>query len=80
MPVDGVRLSLWRALTAFRAAALLIDVYLVMRWQPLYRRPHLALLVVAAAMIVTDRRRRLARGARTRPPVRPVVLVDAVVT
>ncbi len=56
LPVTGVRLSLWRAVTVFRVAALLIDVFLILRWHPLYERPGLALatggiMIVATAAI-----------------------------
>ena len=53
LPVTGVRLSLWRAVTAFRAAALVIDLVLIVRWRPLYDRPTLALATGAAMVAVT---------------------------
>ncbi len=53
MPVTGIRLSLWRAVTVFRVAALLIDLVLIVRWQHLYERPSLALATGAAMIVVT---------------------------
>ena len=51
--VGGVRLSLWRAVAVFRAAALLIDLVLILRWHHLYERPGLALATGAAMTVVT---------------------------
>ncbi len=53
IPVAGVRLSLWRAVTIFRLAALLIDLALIVRWHSIYQRPALSLLAGAAMTAVT---------------------------
>ena len=52
-PVDGVRLSLWRAVTIFRVAALLGCLVLIVKWHSLYARPSVAFAVGAAMIVVT---------------------------
>ena len=56
VPVLGARLSLWRAVIAFRVAALLVCLYLILRWHHLYQHPARA-YAVGAAMIAGDRGR-----------------------
>ncbi|HET6209440.1 MAG TPA: DUF5931 domain-containing protein [Jatrophihabitans sp.] len=51
--VTGVRLSLWRAAVAFRVAALVVCLYLILRWQHLYQHPGRALAVGAAMIAIT---------------------------
>ncbi|MEO6503308.1 MAG: DUF5931 domain-containing protein [Jatrophihabitantaceae bacterium] len=51
--VAGARLSLWRAAVAFRAAALGVCLYLILRWHDLYAHPGRALGVGAAMIAVT---------------------------
>jgi signal transduction histidine kinase len=53
LPVDGVRLSLWRAVAIFRVATLAVCLFLIVRWQPIYARPGIALAVGAAMTVVT---------------------------
>src|SRR6476646_8065676 len=54
MRVDGVRLSLWRAASVYRVAALVFCLYLVLvRWDELYARPGLAQAVGVAMALVT---------------------------
>jgi signal transduction histidine kinase len=50
LPVGGARLSLWRAVAAFRVATLVVCIFLIVLWQPIYRRPGVA-LAAGAAMI-----------------------------
>jgi signal transduction histidine kinase len=52
-PVDGSRLSLWRAVAAFRAVTLLVAVFLIGRWQPIYAHGWVALTVAVAMVAVT---------------------------
>lgn len=51
--VVGTRLSLWRAAVAFRAAALVVCLYLMLRWHHIYAHPGRALAVGAAMTTVT---------------------------
>jgi signal transduction histidine kinase len=53
LPVTGVRLSLWRAVAAFRVATVLPCLFLIVRWQHLYARPGVAFAVGAAMLLVT---------------------------
>jgi signal transduction histidine kinase len=53
VPVLGARLSLWRAAVVFRVAALVVCLYLILRWQHVYRHPGQALAVGAAMVLVT---------------------------
>jgi signal transduction histidine kinase len=78
MPVTGVRLSLWRAVTVFRAAALAIDLVLIVRWHHLYDRPGLALLTGAAMVVVTIAMGTAALTGNAHRPV--VVAADALAT
>lgn len=43
LPVDGIRLSLWRAVALFRVITLAVCVVLIVKWQPIYARPGVAL-------------------------------------
>ncbi len=52
-PVTGVLLTLWRAAVGFRVAALLLSLYLIMRWHDLYAKPAVAFGVGAAMVAVT---------------------------
>ena len=49
----GARLSLWRAAVAFRVTALLVCLYLMLRWHHLYAHPVRAFIVAAAMVAVT---------------------------
>jgi signal transduction histidine kinase len=53
LPVTGVRLSLWRAVALFRLAALTVCVFLIVRWQPIYARPGVAIAAAIAMAVVT---------------------------
>lgn len=78
LPVAGVRLSLWRAAAVFRAVALLVAVFLIVRWLPIYERPAVAVLTAVGMLAVT-----LAVGflAWTGEAHRPaLVAVDVVLT
>ncbi|GAB2470419.1 ATP-binding protein [Jatrophihabitans fulvus] len=78
LPVTGVRLSLWRAVAYFRLAGLVVCLYLIVRWQPLYDRAPVALAVGAAMAVVTGVVAVLA--ARGRAHRRTVVVADVLVT
>jgi signal transduction histidine kinase len=52
-PVEGIQLSLWRAVAAFRAVTLLLAVFLIGRWQPIYAHGWVALLVGVAMTAIT---------------------------
>ncbi|SHH23173.1 Signal transduction histidine kinase [Jatrophihabitans endophyticus] len=52
LPVTGVRLSLWRAVSVYRVAGLAVCLYLIVQWQRLYDRPGVG-LGVGVAMAVT---------------------------
>lgn len=77
-PVSGVRLSLWRAAVVFRVAAAALSVYLIIRWQPIYARPGVALLAGGGILLVTVAIGLL--GLSGRAHRRSVVTVDLVVT
>jgi signal transduction histidine kinase len=51
--VSGVRLSLWRAAAGFRVAAAAVCVYLIIRWQGIYARPAVALVVGGGIFVAT---------------------------
>lgn len=78
LPVTGVRLSLWRAVTLFRVVTLAACLYLIVRWQHLYARPDIALLAGAAMLATTAWVSWLA--LRGRAHRRAVVLADVAVT
>lgn len=76
--VDGVRRSLWRALAVFRVATLLVSIVLIVKWQPIYARPLVAVLVGAAMAFVTAAVALLAVSGRAHRPA--LVVADVVVT
>lgn len=78
LPVVGVRLSLWRAVALFRVATLAVCVFLIVRWQPIYARPSVALGVGAAMVLVTAAICWLAVQGRAHRV--PLVVADLVVT
>ncbi len=78
MPVTGIRLSLWRAVTVFRVAALLIDLVLIVRWHSIYERPGLALITGAAMVVVTLMMGAAAVTGRAHRPT--IVALDALAT
>ena len=49
-PAGGVRVELWRSVAVYRLATVAVDVYLIIRWQHLYRHAGPA---VAAAVAMT---------------------------
>lgn len=53
LPVTGIRLSLWRAVAAFRVAGLIVCLVLIVRWQPIYERPGVALAAGGVLTVVT---------------------------
>jgi signal transduction histidine kinase len=53
LPVTGVLLSLWRAAALFRAVALVVCVYLIIRWHGIYAHPDVAYGTGAAMIAVT---------------------------
>jgi signal transduction histidine kinase len=53
LPVEGVRLQLWRAISIYRVVTVLVTVYLILRWQHLYRDAGVANAVAVAMVIVT---------------------------
>jgi signal transduction histidine kinase len=78
LPVGGVRLSLWRAVTLFRVVTLIACLYLILRWHGIYARPGVALAVGAAMIVLTAVLAWLAvRGRAHRPAV---VAADFAVT
>lgn len=77
-PVDGVRLSLWRALTVFRVVTLIGCLVLIVHWQSRYERPGVALLAGAGMIAVTGVIGSLALRGRAHHV--PLVVADAVVT
>jgi signal transduction histidine kinase len=78
LPVTGVRLSLWRAVSLFRVATLAVCLFLIVRWQPLYERPGVALATGAAMLALTAAVGWLGiRGRAHRPAV---VLTDVIMT
>ncbi|MDT4912551.1 MAG: hypothetical protein QOC66_1679 [Pseudonocardiales bacterium] len=78
LPVAGVRLSLWRAVSLFRIATLAVCLYLIVRWEPLYARPGAALLAGGVMTAVTVALGWLAVLGRAHRPV--VVIADVVLT
>ncbi|HEU5267864.1 MAG TPA: DUF5931 domain-containing protein [Jatrophihabitans sp.] len=78
LPVDGVRLSLWRAAALYRAVALVVCLFLIVRWQPIYARPAVALAAGAVMVAGTAVLCRLA--VRGRAHRLSVVIVDVVGT
>jgi signal transduction histidine kinase len=77
-PVDGARLSLWRAVAAFRLLTLGVCLYLIVRWQPLYRHAGAATAAGVAMTVWTLVLVALALAGRAHRV--PVVLADVVVT
>lgn len=77
-PVTGIRLSLWRAVVVFRVAALVVCLVLIVRWQPIYARPGVALAVAAGMVLVTAAV--VALGWTGRAHRRRLVLADVLVT
>lgn len=53
LPVDGIRLSLWRAVSLFRIITLAVCIFLITRWQPIYDRPGVAALVGVGMVVWT---------------------------
>lgn len=53
LPVDGVRLYLWRAVAIFRLVGLVICLVLIVHWQSVYARPNIALLASAGMAVVS---------------------------
>lgn len=82
LPVDGVRLSLWRAVAAYRVVTLAVCVFLVVRWHDLYARPAVAWAAAGGMVAVTAVVVRLAVGGRAhrRAVVAADVLATAVLT
>ncbi len=78
LPVTGVRLSLWRAVAAFRVATLIPCLFLIVRWQHLYARPGVAFGVGAAMLVVTAVIGSLAVTGRAHRPA--IVGADLAVT
>lgn len=76
--MTGIRLSLWRAVTVFRVAALLVCLVLIGQWLSIYQRPAVALLVGAAMVVVTTALGALAWTGRADRVA--IVLADVVVT
>ena len=76
--ITGVRLQLWRAAVAYRAATLLVAGYLVLRWQHLYRNAAIADLGLAGMFAVTAAIAGLGLTGRAHRVV--VVLADVLVT
>ena len=76
--MDGVRLSLWRAVSLFRLVSLAVAVFLITRWQPIYAHPGLAAGTAVAMIVVTAAIGWLAVIGRAHHPA--VVLADVVVT
>ena len=77
-PVDGVRRSLWRALAVFRVVTLAVALVLIVKWQPIYARPLVAVLVGVAMAVVTVAVVVLALSGRAHRP--GLVAVDTVIT
>ncbi|HEV7205728.1 MAG TPA: DUF5931 domain-containing protein [Jatrophihabitans sp.] len=78
LPVAGVRLSLWRAVAVFRIVTLALCLYLIVRWQPLYRHPSAALATGGAMLAWTALVAWLALAGRAHRIA--FVAVDALVT
>jgi signal transduction histidine kinase len=78
MPVDGARLSLWRAVTLFRVSTLAVCIFLIVRWQPIYARPGVAVATGAAMAVWTAAL--CWSGLRGRAHHVSAVLADVVVT
>jgi signal transduction histidine kinase len=77
-PVAGIRLSLWRAVALFRLVTLLVCLFLIVKWQPIYARPAVAAATGAAMAAWTALLGRLA--VRGRAHRAPLVVADVVVT
>jgi signal transduction histidine kinase len=77
-PVQGMRLQWWRAAAVFRVATLLVDGYLVARWQALYAHAAVADAVLAGMAVTTALICWLALTGRAHRW--PVVTTDAVIT
>lgn len=77
-PVDGVRLSLWRAVAIFRVVTLAVCVFLIVRCQPVYARPGVALAAAGGMTATTVAVFWLA--VRGRAHRIPLVAADAVIT
>jgi len=71
-------LSLWRAEVVFRVVTLVICLFLIVKWQPIYRHAGVALAVGAAMIVVTAGGSWLALRARAHNV--PFVLADVIVT
>lgn len=78
LPVAGIRLQLWRAVSAYRVLTLLVTLYLIARWQHLYARPGVADAVGAGMLAVTAGMTWLALSGRAHRPA--IVAADAIVT
>lgn len=78
LPVEGVRLSLWRAATAYRGATLVAVLYLIVRWRHLYAHPGVAYATGAGMLAVTVAVGRLAIRGRAHHPT--IVAADVAVT
>ncbi len=78
LPVNGVRLSLWRAVALLRVITLVFCLLLIVRWRHIYGRPAVAFGVGAAMIAMTAVVCALA--IRGRAHRRVVVLVDLAVT
>jgi signal transduction histidine kinase len=77
-PVDGIRLSLWRAVALFRVVTLAVCLVLIVKWQPIYDRPGVALTAGAAMAGWTAGLGWLAAAGRAHRI--PVVVADVLVT
>ncbi len=78
LPVDGIRLSLWRAVSLFRISTLAVCIFLITRWQPSYARPGVAALTGAAMVLWTAGLCWLAAAGRAHRG--EIVVADVVVT
>jgi signal transduction histidine kinase len=78
LPVDGVRLSLWRAAALYRVAALGVCLFLILRWQSIYARPTIALL--AAAVMTGGTAAMCWLAVRGRAHRLGIVVVDTIAT
>jgi signal transduction histidine kinase len=78
VPVTGVRLSLWRAATAYRVATLVAGSYLIVRWRHLYAHAAVAFGAGAGMVAVTAVVGWLAVRGRAHHPT--VVGADVVAT
>jgi len=78
LPVNGVRLSMWRAAALYRLVTLTTALYLIFRWRHLYAHPWVAVTAGAGMIIITAAGGWLAvRGRAHRPAV---VVTDVLLT